>query len=100
MCLLIETPMAVLDRDRLPPGVLYLAAAPGPIGPGLWAWGANFSCYRVLGSCASPCTPSHLTSLCNAAGFITPSRSTGGGVQPMETHPAVRPFRVDVPEED
>ncbi len=24
----------------------------------------------------------------------------GGGVQPMETHPAVRPFRVDVPEED
>src|ERR671913_508770 len=34
------------------------------------------------------------------AGLITPSRSTGGGVQPMETHPAVRPFRVDVPEED
>src|SRR3712207_8174397 len=32
--------------------------------------------------------------------LITPSRSTGGGVQPMETHPAVRPFRVDVPEED
>jgi pimeloyl-ACP methyl ester carboxylesterase len=29
----------------------------------------------------------------------TPSRYTGG-VQPMETHPAVRPFRVDVPEED
>src|SRR5215213_4432852 len=40
-----------------------------------------------------------LTSLCNTAGLITPSRSTGG-VQPMETHPAVRPFRVDVPEED
>jgi pimeloyl-ACP methyl ester carboxylesterase len=35
----------------------------------------------------------------NAAGLITPSRSTGG-VQPMETHPALRPFRVDVPEED
>ena len=34
------------------------------------------------------------------AGLITPSRTTGGGVQPMETHPAVRPFRVDVPEED
>ena len=34
------------------------------------------------------------------AGVITPSRSTGGGVQPMETHPEVRPFRVDVPEED
>src|ERR687892_2131810 len=34
------------------------------------------------------------------AGLITPSRSTGGGVQPMETHPAVRPFRIDVPEED
>src|ERR687894_428873 len=34
------------------------------------------------------------------AGLITPSRSTGGGVQPMETHPAVRPFRLDVPEED
>jgi pimeloyl-ACP methyl ester carboxylesterase len=33
-------------------------------------------------------------------GLITPSRSTGGGVQPMETHPEVRPFRVDVPEED
>jgi pimeloyl-ACP methyl ester carboxylesterase len=33
------------------------------------------------------------------AGLITPSRSTGG-VQPMETHPAVRPFRIDVPEED
>src|SRR5215216_3103835 len=40
-----------------------------------------------------------LTSLCNTAGLITPSCSTGG-VQPMETHPAVRPFRVDVPEED
>src|SRR5919107_1712999 len=34
------------------------------------------------------------------AGLITPSHSTGGGVQPMETHPAVRPFRLDVPEED
>src|SRR5215216_4900752 len=53
----------------------------------------------VLGSCASPSNTSHLTSLCNTAGLITPSRSTGG-VQPMETHPAVRPFRVDVPEED
>src|SRR5215210_2886420 len=53
----------------------------------------------VLGSCASPSNTSHLTSLCNTAGLITPSRYTGG-VQPMETHPAVRPFRVDVPEED
>jgi hypothetical protein len=35
----------------------------------------------------------------NAAALITPSRSTGG-VQPMETHTAIRPFRVDVPEED
>src|SRR5918994_6958515 len=26
----------------------------------------------VLGSCASPCSPSHLSSLCNAAGLITP----------------------------
>ena len=34
------------------------------------------------------------------AGLITPSRSTGGGVQPMETYPAVSPFRIDVPEED
>src|SRR5688500_20256830 len=33
-------------------------------------------------------------------GLITPSHSTGGGVQPMEAHPAVRPFRIDVPEED
>src|ERR671910_505208 len=54
----------------------------------------------VLGSCASPSNPSHLTSLCNAAGLIIPGHSTGGGVQPMETHPAVRPFRIDVPEED
>src|SRR5215213_5737400 len=57
---------------------------------------------RILGilrSCGSPSNTSHLTSLCNTAGLITPSRSTGG-VQPMETHPAVRPFRVDVPEED
>src|SRR5688572_30488082 len=53
----------------------------------------------VLRSCARPSNTSHLTSLCNTAGLITPSRSTGG-VQPMETHPAVRPFRVDVPEED
>src|SRR5918995_6224315 len=54
----------------------------------------------VLGSCASPSNTSHLTtSLCNTAGLITLSRSTGGA-QPMETHPAVRPFRVDVPEED
>src|SRR5829696_592690 len=53
----------------------------------------------VLGSCASPSNTSHLASLCNTAGLITPSRSTGGA-QPMETHPAVRPFRVDVPEED
>ena len=37
--------------------------------------------------------------LCHTAGLITSRRSTGG-VQPMETHPAVRPFRVDVPEED
>jgi len=37
--------------------------------------------------------------LCNTAGLITPNRSTGG-VQPKETHPAVRPFRLDVPEED
>src|SRR5215211_397610 len=64
------------------------------------ALGMNFSC-TVLGSCARPCTPSHWASLRNAAGLITPSRSTGGGgVQPMETHPAVRPFRIDVPEED
>jgi hypothetical protein len=28
------TPIAVLDRDRLPPGVLYFAVALGPIGPG------------------------------------------------------------------
>jgi hypothetical protein len=53
----------------------------------------------VLGSCASPSNPSHLTSLCNTAGLNTPSRSTGG-VQPVETHPAVRPFRVDVQQED
>src|SRR5688500_4205899 len=33
-------------------------------------------------------------------GLITPSHSTGGGVQPMEAHPAVRPFRIDVPETD
>src|SRR5215216_1218162 len=62
----------------------------------------NFSELRhngVLGSCASPSNTSHLPSLCNTAGLITPSRSTGG-VQPMETHPALRPFRVDVPEED
>ena len=42
----------------------------------------------------------HLARLCNTAGLITPSRSTVGGVQPMETHPAVRPIRIDVPEED
>src|SRR5919112_2026411 len=67
-------------------------------------WSLRVACalrpLGILRSCASPSNTSHLTSLCNAAGLITPSRSTGGGVQPMETHPAVRPFRIDVPEED
>src|ERR687898_1385088 len=66
-------------------------------------WSLRVACalrpLGILRSCASPSNTSHLTSLCNAAGLITPSRSTGG-VQPMETHPAVRPFRVDVAEED
>src|ERR671912_75284 len=67
-------------------------------------WSLRVACalrpLGILRSCASPSNTSHLTSLCNAAGLITPTRSTGGGVQPMETHPAVRPFRIDVPEED
>src|SRR5918993_797368 len=67
-------------------------------------WSLRVACalrpLGILRSCASPSNTSHLTSLSNTAGLITPSRSTGGGVQPMETHPAVRPFHVDVAEED
>src|SRR5829696_6198606 len=40
----------------------------------------------ILRSCASPCNPSHLTSLCNMAGLIPPPLGKGAA---YETHPVV-----------